>query len=212
MIDDDWAEVEDLDVTSTAASKGLQSPVVVVEEEVSDVLSSLSIAGASGVTRMTSDTGFKDSVNHLTETLKSFKSSFDDTLKELLRLNMKMDKERFQKNIVGAEERIQKTLERALILTDLDSFEYYVVDNNQVFLSSSLANGVIGRFMLGQGSILPHAILTNLEYNIWTEKTIMEKDTMVKEFVDKFVNQMKTLIKKEPLIVKVGDLSYEVYY
>ena len=82
-------------MTSTAASKGLQSPVVVVEEEVSDVLSSLPIAGASGVTRKTRDTGFKDSVNHLTETLKSFKSSFDDTLKELLRLNMKMDKERF---------------------------------------------------------------------------------------------------------------------
>ena len=81
-------------MTSTAASKGLQSPVV-VEEEVSDILSSLSIAGASGVTRMTSDTGFKDTVNQLTETLRSFKSSSDDTLKELKRLNMKMDKERF---------------------------------------------------------------------------------------------------------------------
>ena len=81
-------------MTSTAASKGLQSPVV-VEEEVSDVLSSLSIADASGLTRMTSDTGFKDTVNQLTETLKSFKSSTDDTLKELQRLNMKMDKERF---------------------------------------------------------------------------------------------------------------------
>ena len=82
-------------MTSTATSKGLQSPVVVEEEEVSDILSSLSIAGASGVTRMTSDTGFKDTVNQLTETLRSFKSSSDDTLKELKRLNMKMDKERF---------------------------------------------------------------------------------------------------------------------
>ena len=70
--------MDDLDVTSTAASKGFQSPVV-VEEEVSDVLSSLSIADASGLTRMTSDTGFKDTVNQLTETLKSFKSSSDDT-------------------------------------------------------------------------------------------------------------------------------------
>jgi uncharacterized protein YoxC len=252
---EDWAGVEDMDDTTT--TKGLQS-VVVVEE----TLTEEEVSGDAAA-------GFKDTVAQLTKTLESFKSSFDDTLKELQCLNHKIDEERKQNTdlkdavtqltetlksktcfddtqqemkleltalsqdvkslnlhmktltMIMDEERKQKTLERALILPDLDAFAYHTTDKNSygdVGMSSELAKGVIRRFMLGQGAKLPSAIL-NLSYrsqasypNEWNKKTIKEKDTMVKEFVDEFVKQISTLIGKQPRTVKVGDMVYNIYY
>ena len=124
----------------TDTSKGLKQSVVVLAETLTD---------EEEVCVSMKD--FKDTVTQLTKTLESFKSSFDDTLKELQRLNMKMDEERKQNtgfkdavtqltetlksfksglddnqelqhsNMKMDEERKQKTLERALILTDVDS-------------------------------------------------------------------------------------------
>ena len=131
-------QVKDMDETDT--SKGLKQSVVVLAETLTD---------EEEVCVSMKD--FKDTVTQLTKTLESFKSSFDDTLKELQRLNMKMDEERKQNtgfkdavtqltetlksfksglddnqelqhsNMKMDEERKQKTLERALILTDVDS-------------------------------------------------------------------------------------------
>jgi DNA gyrase/topoisomerase IV subunit A len=187
---EDWAEVEDMDETAT--SKGLKQSVVVLAETLTD---EEEVSGDVS--------GFKDTVTQLTKTLESFKSSFDDTLKELQRLNKKMD-----------EERKQKTLERALILTDLDSFDYYLVEltgKGYERYSSDLAKGVIGRFMLGQSAKLPSAMLSEDSYE-WYKKTIKEKDTLVKKFVDKFVYQISILTGKQPRIVKVGDMLYDIHY
>ena len=231
---EDWAEVEDMDETAT--SKGLKQSVVVLAETLTD---EEEVSGDAA--------GFKDTVTQLTKTLESFKSSFDDTLKELQRLNHKIDEERKQNtgfkdavtqltetlksfksglddnqelqhsNMKMDEERKQKTLERALILTCVDSFDYYQVDtiyNGRERYSSDLAKSVIGSFMLGQSAKLPSAILIEdgiLNYE-WYDKTIKEKDTLVKKFVDKFVYQISILIGKQPRIVKVGESNEYVLY
>jgi type I site-specific restriction-modification system R (restriction) subunit len=214
-----WAEVEDMDDTTT--TKGSQS-VVVVEE----TLTEEEVSGDAAA-------GFKDTVAQLTKTLESFKSSFDDTQQEMKMeltalsqdvksLNLQMT----TLTILMDEELRQKTLERALILTDLDAFEYIPVEYYQMDYpydagaSSELAKGVIRRFMLGQGAKIPSAIM-NLSYRShvsysykWNEKTDKEKDAMVKEFVDEFVNQISTLIGKQPRIEKVRDMlyPYEIHY
>jgi Ni,Fe-hydrogenase III component G len=101
-----------------------------------------------------------------------------------------------------------------LVLTELDSFAYYERGAVGVLLNSSdLAKRVSGRFMLGQSAKFPSAILIK-DYNSyeWHEKTIKEKDgPMVKEFVDKFEDQISTLIGKQPRIVKVGESIQYVY-
>jgi vacuolar-type H+-ATPase subunit I/STV1 len=206
MIDnDDWAEVEDI----------MDEAVVVVAETPTDG-------------EVLSDT--KDTMAQLTETLKSIKSSFDDYLKELQRLNKKIDEERKETTLLKElqrlnmnmdEEKNQKILERALKLTYLDSFNYYVfkVNNNcyeggyksECLLSSDLAEGVIGRFILGQSAKLPISSLIDDPYK-WNRMTIKEKDALVKEFVDKFVDQIKELIGKQPRTVKVGDMLYDIHY
>ena len=226
---EDWAEVEDMDETATSAA--LKQSAVIVAETLTD---------EEEVCVSMKD--FKDTVTQLTKTLESFKSSFDDTLKELQRLNMKMDEERKQNtgfkdavtqltetlksfksglddnqelqhsNMKMDEERKQKTLERALVLTELDSFAYY--DGGAVglkLLSSDLAKRVIGRFMLGQSAQLPYAILIHDSYE-WYKKTIKEKDILVEKFVDKFVYQISILIGKQPRIVKVGESNEYVLY
>ena len=231
---EDWAEVEDMDETATSAA--LKQSAVIVAETLTDE-EEVSGDGA----------GFKDAVTQtqLTKTLESFKSSFDDMLKELQRLNHKIDEERTQNtgfkdavtqltetlksfksglddnqelqhsNMKMDEERKQKTLERALILTELDSFAYYERGAVGVLLNSSdLAKRVIGRFMLGQSAQLPSAILIHDSYD-WHKKTIKEK---VEKFVDKFVYQISILIGKQPRIVKVGesneyvDMLYDIHY
>jgi hypothetical protein len=184
---EDWAEVEDMD--ETAASKGLKQSVVVLAETLTD---EEEVSGDAA--------GFKDTVTQLTKTLESFKSSFDDTLKELQRLNMKMD-----------EDKKQKTLERALVLTELDSFTYYDVKGDERY-SSDLAKDVIGRFMLGQSAKLPSAMLIEDYYPYdLDKKTIKEKDTLYKKFVDKFVYQISILIGKQPRIVIDGESIQYVY-
>jgi len=42
--------------------------------------------------------------------------------------------------------------------------------------------------------------------------TIEENDTLVKEFVDMFEDQISTLIGKQPRIVKVGSMMYDIHY
>jgi vacuolar-type H+-ATPase subunit I/STV1 len=208
MIDnDDWADVEDI----------MDETLVVVAETLTDeeVLSDTTV--------------LKDTMAQLTETLKSIKSSFDDNLKELQRLNKKIDEERKETTLLKElqrlnmnmeEEKNQKTLERALKLTYLDSFNYYVFKVNNCYeggykseclLSSDLAEGVIGRFMLGQSAKLPISSLIDDPYK-WNKMTIKEKDTMVKKFVDKFVDQIQDLIGKQPRTVKDGDMLYDIHY
>jgi hypothetical protein len=168
--DEVWGEVEDMD--DTAASKGLQSVAVI------DTLTEEVCGDAAG---------FKDTVAQLTNALESIKSSFDDTQQEMkleltalsqdvksLNLHMKT------LTMIMDEERKHKTLERALILTDLDSFRYYPKGTRYEHPSSELAKRVIGRFMLGQGAKLPFAIL-DLSYSKvsftyeWNKKTDKEK-------------------------------------
>jgi hypothetical protein len=70
-----------------------------------------------------------------------------------------------------------------------------------------LAKGVIGWFMIGQGAVLPSdSTLTVVA--ISPDK----KAALNKEFADKFANQIKTLIKHEPRLVKEVNTSYTIYH
>jgi hypothetical protein len=72
---------------------------------------------------------------------------------------------------------------------------------------------VIGWFMLGQGAYLPSvATLTFVKGDVWCTMSPDKKAALNKEFADKFANQIKTLIKHEPRLVKEVNTSYTIYH
>lgn len=61
--------------------------------------------------------------------------------------------------------------------------------------------------MIGQGAVLPSdSTLTVVAFS--PDK----KAALNKEFADKFANQIKTLIKNEPRLVKEVNASYTIYH
>jgi uncharacterized protein YpmS len=111
------------------------------------------------------------------------------------------------------EECKQKTLERALTLTDLDSFDYYdkSYNNSAKKNSSELAKSTIKWFMVGYGSNLPNLVTLTNEYN-FEYKSATEKEVLIKAFVDRFAKQIKVLIKREPRVVKNDNGTYAIFY
>jgi len=100
------------------------------------------------------------------------------------------------------EENKQKTLERALSMTDLQSFRYYVhhIDKN----SANLAKEVIKWYMLGDhGYFLPNVSLAETYREVTDEET--------KAFRDKFKAQIKALIKREPRLEQ-DDGTFLIWY
>jgi hypothetical protein len=174
----------------------------------------------------------KQLVNHL----ESLKSSFDVNLNKVVQ-KMQSSNENFDVKIntlqqhvnlvkceIGAlkvimeEECKQKTLERALTLTDLDSFDYYEntnysLDNsyNAKKNSSELAKSTIKWFMVGYGSNLPNLLTLTSMYN-FSSKPATEKEVLIKAFVDRFAKQIKVLIKREPRVVKNDSGTYSIFY
>ena len=143
----------------------------------------------------------KQLANHL----ESLKLSFDSNLNKVVQ-KMQSSNENFDAKIntlqqhvnlvkceIGAlkvimeEECKQKTLERALTLTDLDSFDYYESNesnfHNSKKNSSELAKSTIKWFMVGYGSNLPNLVTLTNEYNY---KSATEKEVLIKAFVDRF--------------------------
>ena len=217
---DDWAEVE--------------------EEEKETPFMGLQTAAVEALIK--DDTRLLDTVTLLTESLDSLKSSFDDNLvrvvKEIQSSNEKLDSKMsilsqnvhdLKLHVVNAskdmgalkmiieDEKKHRALERALNLTNLDSFGYWADDSGRLcsFWSSELAKVVIGRFMLGQGAVLPSdSALTDCD-DVWREMSRDKKNALSKEFADKFASQIKTLIKHEPRLVKTakeGIASYTIFH
>jgi len=132
----------------------------------------------------------------LASKLEALQISFDNKLNTLNQhlVDLKKDIQ---------EEKKQKTLERALSLTDLQSFQYYE-DFDTLKYSDDLAKTAIGWFMLDYGCYLPNAKISNEFREATDEET--------KAFRDKFKAQIKFLIKREPRLEKESDGRFAIYY
>ncbi len=100
------------------------------------------------------------------------------------------------------EEKKQKTLERALQMTDLESFNYYRDRYQSVSSTEELAKKVIKWFLLGYGM--------NLSSIYSTKQYGNEADQAA--FRQKFKEQIKTLIMREPRMVQNSDGNFTIYY
>lgn len=97
------------------------------------------------------------------------------------------------------DEKKRKTLERAIGMTDLESFTYYVHGGEK---SYELAKLVLQWFSLGYGFVLPEASLKR------HSPRKEEKEADLKAFVNKFAVQIKELIKQEPRLERRDDGTY----
>jgi len=146
---------------------------------------------------------FDNKMNTMIQTQKASDLNFDkkiNTLNQHL-VDLKKDMSTMSSSI--QEENKQKTLERALSMTDLQSFQYYIhhVEKN----STDLAKLVIRWYMLGDyGYYLPKASLA--------ETCGEATDEEAKAFRDKFKAQIKTLIKREPRLKKESDGRFAIFY
>jgi len=147
-------------------------------------------------TQKASDRNFDDKMNTLIQTQKASDQNFDNKINTLNQhlVDLKKDIQ---------EENKQKTLERALSLTDLESFYYYVLQEGQID-SADLARNAIGWFMLDYGCSLPNASLVETNREATCEET--------KAFRDKFKAQIKVLIKREPRLVKNPNGGFGIHY
>ena len=139
---------------------------------------------------------FDCKLNTLIQTQKASDQNFDDKINTLNQhlVDLKKDIQ---------EENKQKTLERALALTDLESFQYYE-DPGTLKYSVNLAKDVIKWFMLDHGYFLPKASLAR------TQRIATDEET--NEFRDKFKAQIKVLIKREPRLVKNPNGGFGIHY
>ena len=101
------------------------------------------------------------------------------------------------------EEKKQKTLERALRMTDLKSFEYYAERGcYQRSSTEELAKDAIKWFLLGYGTNVPSSYSTK-QYGDEADQ---------EAFRQKFKEQIKTLIMREPRMVQNADGSFSIFY
>ena len=102
------------------------------------------------------------------------------------------------------EEMKQKTLERALSLTDAESFEYYANPSGSYQTSNSgeLVKKTIKWFMLGYGMII------SSDYSMERDGNESSKEN----FRQKFKEQIKRLIKREPRMIQKDDGNFAIYY
>ena len=98
------------------------------------------------------------------------------------------------------DDRKHKTLERALALTDLNSFYYYDNTGAGKKNSSDLAKTVLGWFMLGRTMTLRH------------EPTLTKVIDLQSKSVEEFAKMIRELIKKEPRLLKRDDGMYSISY
>lgn len=103
------------------------------------------------------------------------------------------------------DERKDKRIERAMKLVHLESFQYY--DDYSKEQSSDLAKTVLEWFLLGQGMFIDGLTMEDVRWN-----NQAEKDASAQAFRDKFKNQIKSLIGKEPNVFKKDDGRYVIHY
>ena len=148
---------------------------------------------------------FDDNLNRAVQTVKSSNENFDTKINTLSQHMADVKKEIGALKVIMEREEKQKTLERALKLTHINSFNYYD-PNIGTKNSSDLAKSVIERFPVGFGYNLPAAQMSNV-YG-YAEKQAASK----KEFSEKFKKQIKDLIGREPRLVKEENGTYSIFY
>jgi len=141
-------------------------------------------------------------LNTVIQTQKASDLNFDNKINTLNQhlVELKKDMSKISSSI--QEENKQKTLERALSMTDLESFQYY---DGKLNYSADFAKIVIKWFMLDQGYYLPNASLKPQTY-----REVTDEET--KAFRDKFKEQIKVLIKREPRLEKKPDGRFAIWY
>jgi hypothetical protein len=113
--------------------------------------------------------------------------------------------------LILEDDRKHKTLERALALTDLNSFYYYDNTGAGKKNSSDLAKTVLGWFMLGRTMTLRHEPTLTKVIDLQS-KSVEEKDDNIKAFAERFAKMIRELIKKEPRLLKRDDGMYSISY
>ena len=159
---------------------------------------------------------FDNNLNTVVQTMHSSNKNFDAKIKVLNQHVAGVKSEIVALKTLLEGEMKQKTLERALGLTDLNSFSYYTYSaghynyGGQEQKSSEFAKEVLRWFSLGYGAFLPEASLSN-EGN-YSSKSESEKKAFQKAFREKLTKQIKDLIKREPRLVENSDGRYSIFY
>jgi len=144
------------------------------------------------------------SQKELASKLEALQISFDNKINTLNQHLVKLKKDMSKISSSIQEENKQKTLERALSLTHLNSFVYYEDPGTRKH-SADLAKEVIEWFMIDHGYYLTDAMLVYDE-----DREISNEETMA--FLDKFKAQIKALIKREPRLEQEFDGRFLIYY
>jgi len=144
-------------------------------------------------------------LNTVIQTQKASDQNFGNKINTLNQHLVELKKDMSMISSSIQEEKKQKTLERALSLTDVHQFQYYHEDTCKLISSSHLAKIAIKSFMLDHGRYLPNA---SLAQRFSREAT----DEETKEFRYHFKAQIKALIKREPRLEKESDGNFAIYY
>ena len=150
---------------------------------------------------------FDGNLNRVVQTMKSSNENFDAKINSLNQHVTGVKNEISALKSLLEEETKQKTLERALGLTGVDSFTYYTKHPHgygygyEEKESEERAKLAIRYFMLGYGLII-------------TTETLhaSEEETGKEAFRKKFKEQIKKLIKREPRMNHQDDGNFTIYY
>ena len=141
-----------------------------------------------------SDENFDAKINTLTQHVKNFDAKINTLTHHVENLDAKIN---------SAEATKMKVLETALSLslTDVHSFEYYDANNYSTKESGELAKLAIKCFMLGYGMNLPSG---------YSLDGYGDRDGLA--FREKFKQQIKALIHREPRLEENNDGDFTIYY
>lgn len=147
-------------------------------------------------------TSFDNNLNRVVQSVKSSNENFDAKINTLNQHVTGVKEEIIALKALLEEEMKQKTLERALSMTDLEAFEYYK-GSYQRFSTDQLAKDVIKWFLLGYGFNIP---------SCYSTKEYSKKEADQAAFRQKFKAQIKTLIKREPRMFQKADGNFAIHY
>ena len=159
-------------------------------------------------------TSFDNKLNTLVQTVQTSNENFDAKINTLDQHVEGLKREVSAIKTLLEEEKKHKTLERALGLTNLNSFDYYIRDmiysGNKKKSSSEVVQSVLQWFSIGRGATLPIGALKDEFTPLRGNED--QKKALNKVIAVKFANQIKDLIMREPRLVDRNDGTFEIYY
>ena len=142
-------------------------------------------------------TSFDSNLNKVVQNIDSSNVNFDAKINMLNQHLVDVKSDIGTLKSLMEEEQKQKTLERARDLTELNSFVYYNNGGDKIN-SSDLAKTALGWFSLGYGMNLPYGHDCD--------------EQSKKDFQDKFIKQIKFLIKREPGVERNSNGTWAIFY